>query len=374
MRFLFVTGGSPATVFPLVPLATAARNAGHEVLVASIEETMPAVAGAGLTGVSISPKPIRQYITTDRSGTVIDVPTDPVEHMLYIGHGFGRLASDCLGPLIELSESWRPDIVISGFLNFAGQLLAARLGVPHVRHALDSGEPPVVDGAAEHELRPELDRLGLDGIPQTDLWVDICPPSVRPPDAAPAQPMRYVPCNLQRTVQPWMYAKGEKRRVCVTAGTKVAPNNFWDYLCELVEKVKLLDAELIVAAPSAVADELTSKLGVRAGWLPLDVVARNCDLLVSHAGGQTALTGMACAVPQLLIPNMPKLVAPSQRVADYGAAKMLLPGEDTSEAIAAAAEELLTTPRYRERAVAISQEIAALPSPGEVLCIIEKLL
>ena len=35
MRILFVTGGSPATVFPLIPLATAARNAGHEVFMAS---------------------------------------------------------------------------------------------------------------------------------------------------------------------------------------------------------------------------------------------------------------------------------------------------------------------------------------------------
>ncbi|QFZ19613.1 nucleotide disphospho-sugar-binding domain-containing protein [Saccharothrix syringae] len=374
MRVLFVTGGSPATVFPLTPLATAARNAGHEVFVASTDETMPAVAGAGLPGVPVSATPIRRYITTDRSGAPVEEPTDPLEHMHYIGHGFGRLAAGCLDPLLELARHWRPDVVVGGMLCFAAQLLAHRLGVPCVRHSWDSGEPPVVDVAAEVELRPELERLGLDRIPAADLWIDICPPSVRPPDAGEAQPMRYVPCNLQRTLEPWMYRKAKSRRVLVTAGTKVARDNFYTYLVELVEKVRELDAEVVVAAPDRVADELTATLGVPAGWLPMDVVARSCDLMVHHAGGGTALTGMAFAVPQLLIPNMPKLVGPSRRLADYGAARVLLPGEDTREAILAGCEALLTEPRYRERAADLAGEIAAMPSPVEVLSVLEKMV
>ncbi|GLZ29310.1 dNTP-hexose glycosyl transferase [Lentzea sp. NBRC 105346] len=373
MRILFVTGGSPATVFPLTPLATAARNAGHQVFVASTEETMPAVAGAGLPGVSVSPTPIRTYITTDRSGAPIQEPTDPLEHMHYIGHGFGRLAAGQLPGLFELAQAWRPDVVVGGFLVFAAPVLAARLGVPYVRHSWDSGEPPVVDVAAEQEMRPELENLGLSGIPAADLWIDICPPSVRPPDAPAAQPMRYIPCNMQQTLEPWMYTKANDRRILVTAGTKVAIDNFFDYLVNLVDKVKPLDAEIVVAAPDRVSAQLTERLGVRAGWLPLDVVTPSCDLLVHHAGGGTALTGMACAVPQLLIPNMPKLIGPSERLAAYGAAKMLREGEDTPDAIAAACEELLTTPSYAQRSVDISQEIAAMPSPAEVLSVVEKL-
>src|SRR5947209_1243521 len=104
MRILFVTGGSPATVFPLTPLATAARNAGHEVFVASTEETIPAITGAGLPGVSVSPLPIRYHITTDRSGAPTVEPTDPVQHMRYIGYAFGRLAAACLDPLLDLAR------------------------------------------------------------------------------------------------------------------------------------------------------------------------------------------------------------------------------------------------------------------------------
>ncbi|MEV4827308.1 glycosyltransferase [Micromonospora sp. NPDC049257] len=373
MRFLFVTGGSPATVFPLTPLATAARNAGHEVIVASTEETLPAIVGAGLPGLCVSPVPIRHHITTDRSGAAITEPTDPEAHMIYIGHAFGRLAAACIDPLLDFAAQWRPDVVVGGMLTFAAPLLASRLGVPYVRHSWDTGEPPVVDSAAERELRPELERLGLARLPVADLWIDICPPSLRPADAGPAQPMRFAPTNMQRPLEPWMYVRGEQRRIVVTAGTKVARGNFFDYLVDLVGKVKTVGAEVVVATPAAVSDELSQRLGVRAGWLPLDVVARNCDVLVHHGGGGTALTGMACAVPQLLIPNMPKLLAPSRRLADSGAAVMLLPGEDTAEAIAAGVDQLLHQPIHRERAAVLSQEIMTMPSAADVVDVVEKL-
>jgi glycosyltransferase len=375
MRLLFVTGGSPATVFPLASLATAARLAGHEVLVASNEETMSAVAGAGLPGVCVSRIPIRAHITTDRAGAVVPVPADPVAHMRYIGHGFGRMAAAYLDPLLDLTARWRPDIVVGGMLTFAAPLLAARLGVPYVRHSWDSGEPPVVDVAAEEELRPELARLGLPGIPAPALWIDICPPSVRPPDAPDAQPMRFLPWNPQRTLEPWMYGPPETGRlVCITAGTKVAPGYFYDYLIELVEKVKGLDAEIVIAAPGTVGPELTERLGVHAGWVPLDLVARHCDLLVHHGGGGTALTAMAYGVPQLLVPNMPKLMGPCRRLADYGAARMVPPGEDTAAALAAACRDLLDDRSYRDRAAALAAEIARMPLPGEVLAHVEKLV
>jgi UDP:flavonoid glycosyltransferase YjiC (YdhE family) len=376
MRILFVTGGSPATVFPLTPLATAARNAGHEVFMASTQETMPAVAGAGLPGVAITSRTIRHFMITDRLGDPVEEPIDPAEHLgPFVGRGFGRLAAGCLPALFDLARHWRPDIVVGGFFSFAAPLLAGRLGIPHVRHTWDTGEPLVVDRYAAAELAPELDRLGLNGIPETDLWIEICPASVRAPDTPlTAQPMRYVPWNPHPTdpLEPWMYSRCGRPRVLVTAGTKVTRERYFDYLCALTEKVKALDAEVIVGAPQAMSAELTAKLGVWAGWLPNDVVVRTCDLVVNHGAG-TVLAGMAAGVPQLLIPNMPKLVAPSQRLADFGAAKMLLPGEDTAEAVLHAGHELLAESRYRQRAGAIATEMAAMPLPAEVLGVIEKL-
>ncbi|MEV6246395.1 nucleotide disphospho-sugar-binding domain-containing protein [Streptomyces sp. NPDC051742] len=373
MRILFVTGGSPATVYALTPLATAARNAGHQVLVASNQETMAAIAGAGLAGVCVSDVPIRHHITTDRDGTPVPPSDDPDVRMRSIGHAFGRMAALYQEPLLELARTWRPDVVVGGTLTYSAAVLAARIGVPYVRQAWDSGEPQVVDVAAEIEMRPELEALGLDGIPDQSLWIDVCPPSVRDPEAPQGISMRWIPCNEQPLIEPWMYAKGSAPRVAITAGTKTAPGYFFDYLVDLVRKLAPLEAELLVSAPAAVADELSAAAGTKVGWLPFDTVATTCDLLVHHAGGGTALTGMVHGIPQLLVPNMPKLVAPSQRLAAYGSARCILPGDDTPDALAGAAEDLLTRDTYRERARALADEAHAMPVPAEVLNVIEKL-
>lgn len=374
MRTLFVTGGSPATVYALIPLATSARNAGHEVLVASNKETMEAIAGAGLPGVCVSDVPIRHLITTDRAGAPVPKSDDPDVQLRSIGHAFGRMAALYQEPLYDLARTWRPDVVVGGTLTYSAAVLAARIKVPFVRQSWDSGEPQAVDVAAGIEMRPELGALGFDGIPGSALWIDVCPPSVRDPDAPRGTSMRWIPCNLQSPLEPWMYKKGSAPRVAITAGTKTAPGYFFDYLVQLVDKLKPLDVELLVSAPPAVAGELAEATGTKVGWVPFDTVARTCDLLVHHAGGGTALTGMVYGIPQLLVPNMPKLVAPSARLADYGAARTILPGDDTPDAMASAAQDLLTTEAYRERARSLADEANAMPAPAEVLNLIEKLV
>jgi UDP:flavonoid glycosyltransferase YjiC (YdhE family) len=377
MKILFLAGGSPATVFPLVPLATEARNAGHEIVMAGTEGINPSIYGAGLPALSVTPLGMLDFFTRDRAGTALEWPTDPEEWKPFVGRGFGRLAATSLRPLLEFSRAWTPDLVVGGQLAFAAPLLAARLGVPYVRHTWDSGEPPEADTGAEQELAPELAELGLDRLPTPAVHIELCPPSLLPAGPVPAerQHMRYVPSSPQRTLQPWMYRRNGRRRVCVTAGCRVTRDQYFDFLRDLAGKIAPLGAELVVAAPEEVAGELTAALdNVHAGWLPLDVVARTCDLFVHHAGGGTSLLVMSIGLPQLLIPNMPSSVAPSRRLADFGAARMLMPGEDTLEAVVAGCTELLENPTYAERARTVAAEIRAQPKPVEVLAMVEALV
>ncbi len=386
MRALFVVAGSKAAVFALTPFAWAMRNAGHEVFMAAAEDMMPTVAGVGLAAISVTDLPIRHFISTDRAGNRLEVPQDPVEQTpLFIGRWFGRLAAACMDTLRGLAEVWRPDVVIGGTLVYAAPLLAAELGVPYVRHAWDAmvaTESTGIDPGAAEELRPELAMLGLDGLPEPDLFIDICPPSLRPQDAAPAQPMRWRPGNLQRRLEPWMYTRGTKPRVCVTSGSRVVrePGPYlkaYEFLFDLASQVASLDVEVVVAVPDRVAAEVRAVLGdVRAGWIPLDVVAPTCDLMVHHGGGVTIMTAMNAGVPQLILhgPHVPRLhAARSNRVAEYGAAIALPPGGDIIDRIPRLCADLLSDSAYAEHARALSMEIAALPSPGEVVGAVEKL-
>lgn len=358
----------------MTPLALALRNAGHEVLVGTPSNTVQTVVSTGLAGVPVTDRNMMDFMFADRRGNSLTLDLDPHERLIFNGRGFGRFAASSLPGLREIATAWSPDVVIGGALSYAAPLLAAEFGVPFVKHAIDMGEPHVIDLAAAAELGPELEAAGLGALPKPDLFVDVCPTRLRRPDAPDCRPMRYVPVTSPREVEPWMYRRGSRPRLLVTAGSRVTREYDFDILDGLVKRVSQLDVELLVAAPDDIAAELGSTPpNVRAGWIPLDVVAPTLDLLVHHTGGNTLLTGLAYGVPQVLIPYLPNVVGYAERVAGYGAARMLLPGQDSAEAIVQAATAVLDDPSYRERAGEIAAENAAMPNPAEVASEIETL-
>ena len=360
-------------IFAITPLALAARNAGHEVFVAAPENVVDTVAGTGLPCVPVTRLTMLDFMFRDRDGQPVERPTDLHERFIFNGRGMGRFAAGSLDGLLDLTAAWRPDVVVGGALSFSAGLVAAHLGVPFVQHAVDMGEPRMIDLAAAAELAPELQSLGLRSMPEPDLFIDVCPPSLRRADAQPAELMRYIPISTQGAVEPWMYTKGDRRRVLVTAGSRVTPE--FDLLSGLAEKVASLDMELLIAAPQKVVSELSHlPEEIRVGWLPLDVLAPTCDLLVHHAGGNTMLTGMANGVPQVVVPYLPYVVDYSTRLRDSGAAEMLLPGEDSPENIADACERVLDDPEYTRKAAGIRAEMHSLPTPAAVLGKVESLV
>lgn len=374
MRVLFVAGPSPATVFGLASLAGALRNAGHHVMMAATEELAPHVTGIGLPTVTVTGRTWQSLIGTDRAGRPVPRMTRGVEtERLHHGGWFGRLAAECLPALLEVSARWCPDLVVGGSMSYAAPLLAAHIGVPHVLQAWDTYDTRGVDGYAARELAPELQRLGMSELPVPQLFVDVCPPSLRLADAAPAQSMRWIPGNRQEPLEPWMYTRGDRPRVCVTSGSRETAAN-QDFLRRLVEDLATFDAEILVAAPEEAVSGLRGVTDrVRVGWMPLDVVAPTCDLVVHHGGGVTGLTAMNAGVPQLLLPRWDIFAASMRRTAEYGAARVLFPEDADREALLKACHELLEDPGHREAARALAAEMSTLPGPAEVADVLETL-
>ncbi len=377
MKVLNLAGVAPSTVFSHVPLANALRNAGHQVMTtASVDELLDTIAGVGLSAVrTTDPDRSPQQVIADSGLT--RVPEDPVEREVMAGRWYAHMEYVTLDALRAFSEDWRPDVIVSGVTSYAGPLLAAHLGVPYVRHAWDIHDPRLMDDGAADQLSEPLKELGLDGLPEPAMTIEIAPPSLRPQDAPPAQAMRWIPGNSQAVVEPWMYKKGAGTRIGVTIGTGVASYNQYDFLQGVVEQIATLDAEVVVAVTEDAAPELRDRLkNVRAGWIPMDVVAPTCDVLVHQTGGSTMMTGLTFGVPQVLIPDtrMYRAADMARRLAETGAAVVLSPEEATSEVIAKTCEEIVSTPSFAAAAGKLAAEIAALPSPHEVAQRIERLV
>ena len=74
---------------------------------------------------------------------------------------FGTPALGRLADLVELTQEWRPDVIVHEVLEAAGSLLARRLGVPGVVHGFGPMFPLFAD-----LLGPTGAAIG-----QPDLWV-----------------------------------------------------------------------------------------------------------------------------------------------------------------------------------------------------------
>jgi glycosyltransferase len=375
MKFLLIADGSPATVFAITPLATALRNAGHEIILAANEPLIASAEAVGLPAVSLIPEPIGHFMAAGRRENAIGGPRDLRGELYGIGRGFARMGAAVQDALLELADHWAPDVVVGGSMSYAAALLAARLKLPYVRQAWDIVPMTDPDAGAEFELRSELERIGLAGLPEPGLFIDVCPPSLQLSPVPGARLMRWIAINRQRRLEPWMYTREKGRyRVLVTSGTRNPMlRTHGSSLRQLVDQLALCGAEVLIAAPESTADELRAEVGdARIGWLPLDVVAPTCDLAVHHGGATTAMTIMAAGVPQLIIPENAHTRTVAQLLSGFGAAVITEPGQqgqdgDFAEVIAAGSAEILSSPRYAEQARALAGEVAALPEPAAVV-------
>jgi UDP:flavonoid glycosyltransferase YjiC (YdhE family) len=370
LKVVILAGVAPSTIFSHAPLAMALRNAGHQVMMtASIEDMIPTIAEVGLPAVPITdPNVSPRQVLADHG--LARVPEDPAERERLSGQWYARLEAVTLDALLAFTKDWRPDVVIGGICSYAAPLLAASLGVPYVRHSWDIHDPRLMDAGAEEELRADLAALGLDAMPKPDMMIEITPPSLLPQDAAPAQMMRWIPGNSQCRLEPWMYTRGAANRIGVTIGTGVASYNQHDFLHSIVDHISALDAEVVVPVTEDAAPALRDRVGknVHAGWIPLDIVAPTCDVLVHQSGGSTMMTALSFGVPQVLIPdpNLQRANAMARSIVDAGAGVILSPEEATTDVIAKTCQEIITNPDYAAAAAGLAQEIAALPLPAEV--------
>ena len=106
-------------------------------------------------------------------------------------------------------------------------------------------------------------------------------------------------------------------------------------------------------------------------WVDQPRVLQHCDVVVSHAGSGTFLGALAEGLPQLCLPQAADQFRNSEGAARAGVAVVLHPEESSPDAIASAVGALLTDEALHRRARGVADEIAAMPSPDDV---VERLL
>ncbi len=389
MRVLVTSWGWRSHFYPLVPLAWALRAAGHEVLVASQPGMTDTITGAGLPAVAVGEDLDFAEVFGGRIGRVATRAerargpvSESVQPAVTADGGVVRFAAAMLDDLVALGREFGPDLVVFEPQNLAGAVTAAALGVPGVRQLWGPDETTQLELDRLSVLGPLAEQVGVDLAdvrPAGDLLLDPCPPGLQVRLAAPSEPVRFVPYNGPTVLPDWLRRPPPDRlRVCLTWGTMMASLGIDSALDlpGLVAELAGLDIELVLALHPAQLEglgELPDNVRAPRTPLALQLVLPSCQVLVHQGGAGSMMTALAAGVGQVVVPLVSDQHFNAERLVGIGAGLSLPDGVARPAEVRRLVTDLLADSRIPRRAAELAEQVAAMPSPAQVVPVLERL-
>ncbi|CAL9569412.1 nucleotide disphospho-sugar-binding domain-containing protein [Streptomyces sp. NPDC052644] len=375
MRFLFTTTPGFSHTVPLVPLAQAARLAGHQVLFAAGGPALRAATEAGLTAVDPAPGEDLTAPYIRLASTAIGEELSVEYVMRQVFGAFAEIGDMMLPGLTRTAREWRADVVLYPPMLPAALVAARNAGSLAVEHGIGLRHPvfPLGDGAAAAEAGGQR--------PLPDVELSLGPESLEkinptaPADAVPYDVVTMRPCSYNGggVLPDWALSAPKRPRVLVTLGSVPAHNDTQvGLLREVIRGALGLDAEVVVTSGGS---DLAGKLDVdddrvrlMDAFLPLGAVLPTCAAVVHHGGMSTMFSALAAGVPQVVVPTTKgDALTNAQVVAERGAGLALDPAGCTADTVGEAVRRAVREPGFRAVSEVVSAELAAMPDPSDVV-------
>jgi UDP:flavonoid glycosyltransferase YjiC (YdhE family) len=372
VRVLFSSTSGFGHVIPMLPLAHAFREAGHDVLYATADQSTPLVTAAGIEAVASGVSgpeeaAIRRDLLT-RAESVEPAKRGAFVFPLMFG---AALTPPMVADLMAIARRWEPGLLVHENGELAAPLVGAVCGVPSLTHAFGGAVPAVALADSGEALAGLWRAHGLEVPPYAGCfesgYLDICPTSVQamPLDhiknVQPLRPVADTSPTTGTTAEPLVY---------VTMGTvQQRP----ELLRDVVAGVASLPVRVVVALgpqtdPASLGDQ-PGHVHVES-WVDQTEVLGRSTAVVSHGGSGTFLGALARGVPQLCLPQAADQFRNADGGSRAGASLTLGPSEVTAASVRGAVEQLLSDPDLRLGAQRVAAEIAAMPAPEAVVPIL----
>jgi UDP:flavonoid glycosyltransferase YjiC (YdhE family) len=367
---------------PLLPLARALAEAGHDVAFASGEPVASDAEADGFRAFRAGPdsgsletlaRPIRDLAATLPPARIRSF----VFAELFVKVELEPRARD----LIEIVEQWAPQLAIHDVADFAGPLVATMAGIPYATHSYGPAIQTDVVRAAGAATAPYWTARGLAPHPLGGLYrylyLDVCPPSLQVPEvlAGTVQGMRTVATAQAPAARlPWLDALRGRPIVYVTLGTVY--NRNLNVFRKLLDGLRDEALHVVVTVGKqndpAVLGAQPPNVHVHR-YIPQESLLPHCAAVVTHGGAGSTLGALAFGLPLLLVPQGADQFYNAERVAAAGAGIQLLPDHLTANAARDAAHTLLHDDTFRDAAQRIKNELDAMPDPQRVVEVLEQL-
>ncbi|HEU5349373.1 MAG TPA: glycosyltransferase [Ktedonobacterales bacterium] len=386
MRILFTFEGGAGHFNPLVPIARAAKAAGHTVAFACAPQRFAMVESAGFrafaAGIDIGSTPE----TAAMEDHYLATPVIAEREAYLLREGFaGWYARAKVADVVSLCADWQPALLVRDEIDFGSAVAAERLGVPHANVLVIAAgsfvrRDLVVDQLnalrALHRLSPDPDLAMLSRY----LVLSPFPPSYRDPafplpaTAHTLRPLLPGPTDADH-LPPWTASLSEAPTVYFSLGTAFA-SGLRDIFVRVIAGLRDLPINLIVTvgnrlAPADLGDQPPNVRIER--YIPQSLILPLCDLVISHGGSGSVMGALAHGLPLALIPLNADQPLNADRCVALGVGRILGDERVTPATVRATIAAMLADPAYRHNAAPLRDEIAGLPGPEYAVDLLERL-
>ena len=389
MKVLFTTQPGHGHFHPVVPIARALADAGHEVAFACAARYQPFIHRAGFITFAAG----LDWLEADYRRTFPQLAELPLHtlQLRFLSDIFAGSAADAMAKdLLEICRTWQPDLLVRTDYEFAACIVGELQRIPYATIGIHFGVPlhywQTVVGTPIALLRRRF------GLPPTHIgrmlfrqpYLSCIPREYQFPNlpGPTSIAMQFLPYEEQVSdgddTPPW--ASRDLPNVYVTFGTvfNEVPTLFRD----IFEGLRQSAVNALVTIGHGRRPEglpVSPSIHVRE-YVPLHRVLPACDLVITHGGLNTVMAALRHALPLLVIPLCADQPLHARRCVDLGVGQALYvpgsafdafagPGDRpfSAEAVGAAVGDLLTEGQYRRRARDMARAIRSAPEPAAVV-------
>jgi len=382
VKILFTTHPLFGHWHPLVPLAQALKQSGHEVAFAAPPDFCPTIEANGFQCFHAGADETADEYSA-RMERMAKIPGTERAAVMWTGYFAGTWAERSLPDVLAIGRGWRPDLVVREDVEFTGCVVAERLGIPHVAVLVAAYRPHL-----EERIAPRLDSLrasvGLPPVLPAEMlyrYLLICPVPLSFQDPANALPptaraFRHGGFNASsdEELPGWVEALPDVPTVYATLGTVMNRNT--GILQAILDGLRDEPVNVILTTgrdvDPAIFGPQPDHVRVER-YIPQSLLFPYCDLAIIHGGSGTVRDALTYGLPMVIIPVSGDQYVNSRRCEELGLARAIAPEARTPEAIREATRAVLDEPSYRQAAERMRHEMLALPGIEQAVVLLEQL-
>ena len=386
MKVLFTTHPAYGHFHPLLPLAGAARAAGHDVAFATSAMFCSVIEEAGFPAFDAG----LEWLESDESTLPDELQPAPGSSLeAFFAQKFVAATAEPLASgVVAAASKWRPDVIVRERTEYGGALAADALGIPCA--AVQVASPSLMTPAFLAEVaRPyniAREHLGLpadEGLSALEDQVvfAFAPPSLHdptvplPPNFVSLRPVA-LDATASATLPSWADELGRDRPlVYATLGTIFNnPEYNLPFFPAIMEGLRdepvdvvitvgpLVDAASVGAPPPNVRVER---------YVPQSLLFPRCSAVICHGGYGTLLAAIEYGVPLVVVPFGADQPINARSVERLGIGQVVQGDEVTADRMRHAVRSVLDDPEYRRRVEQVRDDAGRLPATTEAVTELE---